>query len=564
MRKIVALSVCVLLAVPPAGAVPGVTTTDVNFRTGPGTQNPSLGVLAAGTPLDIVACNEGGIWCSVDVNGESGFVSGHYLQETAPPVDEPAGADVAMPGDDDTGDVSFSEAELDELVAPIALYPDSLLTQVLVAATVPLDIVKADRWVKENEKLATEEREAAASGQGWEESVAVLAAGFPEVIEIMAGDLDWTEDLGEAVLIQNDDVLDAVQRQRARAQAVGNLETNEAQVVASEDDAITIAPAQPDVVYVPQYDPVTTYTTPVSAAPVYVEVDDGYDAGAILATGAIAFGAGLAINSVFNSGYRDYWYGPNNIVWNQNNIYPRPGRPGPPGWHGRPGDRPGSPGWAGRPGDRPGGPNRPGRPGVGPGRPDAPWRPDSRRREEARRSVRDERRQGNAGQRPGAGRPAAGARPAGSGNQRVNRQQMESKLKARSGNPPKANRPAGNRPAGSRPAGSRPASAARKGSAGRSGAVSRPKKSSAQTRKAANRGKASASRKSASRPAARTQQVRKPRKAQPAQRRASPNRSAFSRSARPGRTSANRSRGRSSRGRGGGGRGRGGGGRGRR
>ena len=170
-------------------------------------------------------------------------------------------------------DLLLGEAELDELVAPIALYPDSLLTQVLVASTYPLDIVKADRFITANADLSDKDRAAKAEGEDWDPSVQVLAGAFPTVVQKMAADLDWTQDLGDAMLAQSDGVLDAVQRQRARAAAVGNLETNEAQVVEETDGDISIAPAQPDVVYVPQYDATTAYTTPYTQ-PAVITTDD--------------------------------------------------------------------------------------------------------------------------------------------------------------------------------------------------------------------------------------------------------------------------------------------------
>lgn len=597
MRRTIALIIAPLFCAATGHAAPGVTTSNVNFRNGPGTGYESLGVLQAGTAVDILECNEGGLWCAVAVGDQSGFVSGNYLQETAPAVDEPDGVDVVEPGSDPAADSQeFTEEELDVLVAPVALYPDSLLTQVLVAATVPLDVVKAERWIEANKDLAVDQREARVAEQDWDESVAVLAAGFPEVIGKLAGDLDWTQNLGDAVVIQEDDVLDAVQRQRARAEAVGNLATNEAQVVSSEDDgSIVIEPAKPDVVYVPQYDPVTTYTTAATAAPVYVESDDDFDAGAVLATGAIAFGAGLAINQVFDSGYRDYWYGSRPIIWGQNNFYPRPiypvrpvapwpgnpdwndrpgGRPGLPGWDGgRPGDRPGRPGWdGGRPGDRPGRPDwgdgrpgdRPGRPGIGPDRPTTrPWQPDDRRRSEARRRVGDERRRAGGGpagaaNRPGpaANRPGAGAgqglastRPAGSLNTRpaggtARSSQLERKLQTRSG---------GGGPKATRPAGSNQKAAVRK-AAPKKSAVSRPKTSSAAAKKAASRGHASAGKAAGHRPAAaRPKHAVKPRAPQRARSHAAPKHSAMRRPSGGGhRATAHASRGHKSRGGGGG------------
>lgn len=224
----------------------------------------------------------------------------------------------------------LSADALDTLVAPVALYPDALLAQVLVAATYPLEIVKAARWTAQNADAEGEARTEAAGAEGWDPSVAVLAAGFPSVVERMADEIDWTEGLGDAVVTQTDDVMDAVQRQRARAAALGNLESNDAQTVTLEGDAITIAPANPQVVYVPAYDPTLAYTQQASAAPVVVADpdDDSYSSGDLLATGVIAFGAGMLVNELFDDDdeWNDgYWYGPPRFDWGGGGFYPRPG-----------------------------------------------------------------------------------------------------------------------------------------------------------------------------------------------------------------------------------------------
>ncbi len=139
-------------------------------------------------------------------------------QSSEPAADAAANAGAGAEAEDaaeDTGaDVDVDEAallsedELDELVAPIALYPDALLAQVFVASTYPLDVVKASRWVAANEDMPEGERADAAEAEGWDPSVSVLAAGFPTVIDAMASDLDQTELLGDAMLTQSDDVLD--------------------------------------------------------------------------------------------------------------------------------------------------------------------------------------------------------------------------------------------------------------------------------------------------------------------------------------------------------------------
>jgi len=252
-------------------------------------------------------------------------------------VDASADADDVVPEEP-----KYSEEDLDELVAPVALYPDPLLAQVLVAATYPVDVIKADRWVDGNKDMPAGERADAAEAEGWDPSVAVLAAGFPTVLDQMSGEVEWTENLGDAVLVQSDDVLDAVQRQRARANAVGNLETNEAQEVIVEEDNISIAPAQPEVVYVPTYDSQAVYTTPPAAAPVVVNSSDpGFSTGTLVTTGLLSFGAGMLVNEIFDDDDDDwhgYWGGPRYyggrgyygrgngwMDWDDGRFRPRPG-----------------------------------------------------------------------------------------------------------------------------------------------------------------------------------------------------------------------------------------------
>jgi Protein of unknown function (DUF3300) len=147
--------------------------------------------------------------------------------------------------------------ELESLVAPIALYPDPLLIQVLAASTYPLEIVQLKQWLDENKKLTGKALADAVAQQNWDPSVQALAA-FPGVVQKFANKIQWTTDLGNAFLAQESDVMDAVQRLRAKAQANGALKTNDKQMVSTEtlDDgtrAITIEPAQREVVYVPTY-----------------------------------------------------------------------------------------------------------------------------------------------------------------------------------------------------------------------------------------------------------------------------------------------------------------------
>ena len=222
----------------------------------------------------------------------------------------------------------LTEDELDDLVAPVALYPDSLLTQVFVASTYPIDIVKADRFIAAQAELSDKERATAAEAEDWDPSVQVLTGGFPTVVQRMAAEIDWTEELGNAMLAQTDDLLDAVQRQRARAVALGNLSTNDAQVVAEQDENISIAPADPDVVYVPSYDSSVAFAEPYSAAPVIATADTGYSTANLVTTGAIAFGGALLINEIFeddDDDWDDYWRpGYSNIDWDEGDFQARP------------------------------------------------------------------------------------------------------------------------------------------------------------------------------------------------------------------------------------------------
>src|SRR5579864_2556570 len=149
-------------------------------------------------------------------------------------------------------------AELDQLVAPIALYPDTLLAEVLMASTYPLEVVQADRWATENKNLKGDQLKAAVEKKGWDDSVKSLVA-TPSVLAMMSEKLDWTQKLGDAVLAQQPDVMDAVQRLRAKAQANDKLPSTKEQKVSvsqqQDRQVIVIEPAIPDTIYVPYYDP---------------------------------------------------------------------------------------------------------------------------------------------------------------------------------------------------------------------------------------------------------------------------------------------------------------------
>src|SRR5690606_38747671 len=152
----------------------------------------------------------------------------------------------------------YSEAELDQMLAPIALYPDALLSQILMAATYPLEIVQAARWSRANPGLEGEAAVKAAAGETWDPSVKSLVA-FPQILQTMDEKLEWTQSLGNAFLAQQTAVMDAVQRLRQRAYDAGNLQSNAHQRVEREGGDIIIRPATVEVVHVPYYDPRVVY-----------------------------------------------------------------------------------------------------------------------------------------------------------------------------------------------------------------------------------------------------------------------------------------------------------------
>jgi hypothetical protein len=154
----------------------------------------------------------------------------------------------------------FRQEELDQMLAPLALYPDELLAQILMAATYPLEVVQASRWIQGNPNLRGDPLAAALEQQDWDPSVKSLV-NFPSVLEMMDDRLDWTQRLGDVFLAQPDQVMDTVQRLRHRAQARGNLRTTNEQTVLVEpsDQTILIEPTAPQVIYVPVYDPSLVY-----------------------------------------------------------------------------------------------------------------------------------------------------------------------------------------------------------------------------------------------------------------------------------------------------------------
>jgi hypothetical protein len=189
---------------------------------------------------------------------------------------------------------TLSQAELDQLVAPIALYPDALVAQVLMASTYPLEVIEAQRWAKKNEKLAGDSLAKALEEQTWDPSVKSLV-NFPQVLTQMNDNIDWMTKLGDAFLAQQDQLMQTVQNLRKKAEEAGNLKSNEQQDVKVETEdntqVIVIESKSPDVIYVPTYDPVVVYGTwPYPAYPPYYYYPPSYVPG----TALVSFGVGVA------------------------------------------------------------------------------------------------------------------------------------------------------------------------------------------------------------------------------------------------------------------------------
>ena len=209
-----------------------------------------------------------------------------------------------------------SAKELQQLVAPIALYPDKLVAQVLAGSTYPTQIVEAERWMQEHKNLQGKELAQAINEQIWDPSIKALTE-FPQVLDNMSKNLSWTSALGDAYVNDPKGVMSAIQVLRKDAQHAGNLKSTPQQTVSTEGQTIIIEPANPEVVYVPTYSP-EVYGVPVAAYP-------GYTGWGAVAAGAISFGAGLALGAAFGGygwgwhGWGADWHG-GNVTYNRNTF----------------------------------------------------------------------------------------------------------------------------------------------------------------------------------------------------------------------------------------------------
>src|SRR5262245_51413415 len=210
---------------------------------------------------------------------------------------------------------TFPPEQLDQMVAPIALYPDSLLSQVLIASTYPLEVVEADRWRRQNAALKDDALDKALEAKDWDPSVEALTH-FPDLLKRMADNLDWTKDLGDAFIAQQAGVMEAIQRMRKKAYDSGALKTSKEQNVVVEKEAketvIKIEQADPQVVYVPQYAPQAVYGAPPAAAPAYYPSMYAYPPGYVATTSLLSFGVGMAVGAAVWGGGCD---------WGSHNVY---------------------------------------------------------------------------------------------------------------------------------------------------------------------------------------------------------------------------------------------------
>jgi len=213
--------------------------------------------------------------------------------------------------------------QLDSLVAPIALYPDPLLAQVLAASTYPLEIVQLQQWLTKNKNLKDKALADAAAKQPWDSSIQAMAA-LPDLVKRLADDVQWTTDLGNAFLAQQSDVMDAVQRMRSKAKDTGNLKSNEQMKVETKviesKSVVVIEQSNPEVVYVPSYNPTVVYGPPVYPYPPVYYPPPGYYAAGM----AISFGIGVAMGAAWGGGWGNCgWGGNNNVTINNNNNFNR-------------------------------------------------------------------------------------------------------------------------------------------------------------------------------------------------------------------------------------------------
>lgn len=212
--------------------------------------------------------------------------------------------------------------QLQQLVAPIALYPDSLIAQILAASTYPNEIVEAQKWVADHKNLEGEKLAKDVDKQHWDPSVKALTQ-FPAVLGNMNQNLAWTSQLGDAYINQPQELNQAIQTMRQKAKQAGNLNTTPQQTVVTQGNTIVIQPAVPDIVYVPEYNPWLVYGYPVPVWPGWYPWPGLYIGGPGIAFG-LGFGVGFFAGFGWGWGHWGYdWRGPGRVVFNHNTFISR-------------------------------------------------------------------------------------------------------------------------------------------------------------------------------------------------------------------------------------------------
>lgn len=216
----------------------------------------------------------------------------------------PAGIPAQYTEEETDSAPGFTEAELAQMLAPIALYPDSLIAEILMASTYPLEVVEAERWLRQNQGLTGEALDRALQDMDWDPSVKSLCH-FPDVLFAMSDKLDQTTTLGDAYLAQQDDVMATIQTLRRKAEEQGNLNTTQQQKVIVEREYIRIEPTEPDVIYVPVYNPLYVYGS--WRYPSYRPWYWYHPPGVIVTGGHIVFGRGFSIGiGIFSWSWFDW------------------------------------------------------------------------------------------------------------------------------------------------------------------------------------------------------------------------------------------------------------------
>ena len=252
-----------------------------------------------------VVLNSSQLLAAQDQSAPPNYPAAPPSQQSPPPNDQAAPQDQEAPPPENQNNAPADQApyaklsrdQLDRLVAPIALYPDAVVAQVLAASTFPSEIVEAENWLKAHPGLSSADLANQVNSQPWDPSVKALVQ-YPSVLENLASNLGWTSELGDAYYNQPQDVMKAVQDMRKKAKKAGNLRSTPQEDVKEQDGDVTIEPTNPQVVYVPAYDPWAVYGYPIAPWPYWVDVPGIWWGGP-----GLYFGFGFPISPFFGFGW---------------------------------------------------------------------------------------------------------------------------------------------------------------------------------------------------------------------------------------------------------------------